>query len=66
MEDLGGGTITFFPVVATIQGDITGYIQTNLISITDGQIYLNTNLFQKGFRPAVDFGLSVSRIGNRA
>ncbi|HTL47651.1 MAG TPA: F0F1 ATP synthase subunit alpha [Verrucomicrobiae bacterium] len=66
VSDLGGGTISFFPVVATIQGDITGYIQTNLISITDGQIYLNTNLFQKGFRPAIDFGLSVSRIGNRA
>ncbi len=66
MEDLGGGTMTFFPVVATIQGDITGYIQTNLISITDGQLYLNTLLFQKGFRPAIDFGLSVSRIGNRA
>ncbi len=65
-EDLGGGTITFFPVVATIQGDITGYIQTNLISITDGQLYLSTNLFQRGFRPAIDFGLSVSRIGNRA
>lgn len=58
--------MTFFPVVATIQGDITGYIQTNIISITDGQVYLNTNLFQKGFRPAIDFGLSVSRIGNRA
>ncbi len=66
VDDLGGGTMTFFPIVATIQGDITGYIQTNLISITDGQLYLNTQLFQKGFRPAIDFGLSVSRIGNRA
>lgn len=66
VPELGGGTMTFFPVVATIQGDITGYIQTNIISITDGQVYLNTNLFQKGFRPAIDFGLSVSRIGNRA
>jgi F-type H+-transporting ATPase subunit alpha len=65
-QELGSGTITFFPVVATIQGDITGYIQTNLISITDGQLYLNTALFQRGFRPAIDFGLSVSRIGNRA
>jgi len=65
-EGLGAGTMTFFPIVATIQADITGYIQTNLISITDGQLYLNTGLFQKGFRPAVDFGLSVSRIGNRA
>ena len=66
IPELGGGTQTFFPIVATIQGDITGYIQTNLISITDGQLYLNTNLFQKGQRPAIDFGLSVSRIGNRA
>jgi F-type H+-transporting ATPase subunit alpha len=66
IADLGGGTITFFPIVATIQSDITGYIQTNLISITDGQLYLNTTLFQRGFRPAIDFGLSVSRIGNRA
>jgi F-type H+-transporting ATPase subunit alpha len=66
IQELGGGTITFFPIVATIQGDITGYVQTNLISITDGQLYLNTALFQKGVRPAIDFGLSVSRIGNRA
>lgn len=66
LPELGGGTITFFPLVATIQGDITGYVQTNLISITDGQLYLNTNLFQKGIKPAIDVGLSVSRIGNRA
>jgi F-type H+-transporting ATPase subunit alpha len=66
LPDLGGGTLTFMPVVSTIQGDITGYIQTNLISITDGQLYLNTTLFQQGFRPAIDFGLSVSRIGTRA
>jgi len=66
IPELGGGTMTFFPLAVTIQGDITGYIQTNLISITDGQLYLNTSLFQKGFRPAIDFGLSVSRIGNRA
>ncbi len=65
-KELGGGTMTFFPIVATIQGDITGYVQTNIISITDGQLYLNTSLFQKGFKPAIDFGLSVSRIGNRA
>jgi F-type H+/Na+-transporting ATPase subunit alpha len=65
-SERGGGTMTFFPIVPTIQGDITGYIQTNLISITDGQLYLNTTLFQRGFRPAIDFGLSVSRIGNRA
>ena len=66
LPDLGGGTITFFPIVPTIQGDITGYIQTNVISITDGQLYLNTTLFQRGFKPAIDFGLSVSRIGNKA
>ncbi len=66
IPELGGGTITFFPVVSTIQGDITGYVQTNIISITDGQLYLSTSLFQKGFKPAIDFGLSVSRIGNRA
>ncbi|MCM8812133.1 MAG: F0F1 ATP synthase subunit alpha [Candidatus Omnitrophica bacterium] len=66
IRELGGGTITFFPIVATIQGDITGYIQTNIISITDGQLYLNTSLFQKGFKPAIDVGLSVSRIGNKA
>ncbi len=65
IPELGGGTMTFVPIVATIQGDITGYIQTNIISITDGQIYLNTTLFQRGFKPAIDFGLSVSRIGNR-
>jgi F-type H+-transporting ATPase subunit alpha len=66
IPELGGGTITFFPVVPTIQGDITGYIQTNIISITDGQLYMSTQLFQRGFKPAIDFGLSVSRIGNRA
>ena len=66
IPELGGGTMTFFPIAVTIQGDIAGYIQTNLISITDGQLYLNTSLFQKGFRPSIDFGLSVSRIGNRA
>lgn len=65
IPELGGGTITHFPVVATIQGDITGYIQTNVISITDGQLYFNTGLFQRGIKPAIDFGLSVSRIGNR-
>ncbi|MBI3322565.1 MAG: F0F1 ATP synthase subunit alpha [Candidatus Omnitrophica bacterium] len=66
VPELGGGTMTFLPIVSTIQGDITGYIQTNIISITDGQLFLSTPLFQKGFKPAIDFGLSVSRIGNRA
>lgn len=57
--------MTFLPIVETLQGDITGYIQTNLISITDGQIYINTALFKEGFKPAIDMGLSVSRIGSK-
>jgi len=64
--ELKGGSMTFLPIVEILQGDVTGYISTNLISMTDGQIYFNTNLFNKGFRPAVDFGLSVSRIGSKA
>jgi F-type H+/Na+-transporting ATPase subunit alpha len=60
-----GGSMTFFPIVDTIQGDVTGYIPSNLISMTDGQIYLNTSLFGEGFKPAIDLGLSVSRIGNK-
>lgn len=61
----GGGSMTFFPVVVTLQGDITGYIPSNLISMTDGQIYFNAALFSSGFKPAIDLGLSVSRIGNK-
>ncbi|MGE5280574.1 MAG: F0F1 ATP synthase subunit alpha [Deltaproteobacteria bacterium] len=64
--ELGHGSMTFFPIVEILQGDVTGYIPTNLISMTDGQIYFNTALFNKGVRPAIDFGLSVSRIGNKA
>jgi F-type H+-transporting ATPase subunit alpha len=64
-EERGSGSMTFFPIVETIQGDITGYIPSNLISITDGQIYLSTTLFAEGFKPAIDVGLSVSRIGNK-
>ena len=60
-----GGSMTFFPIVDTIQGDVTGFIPSNLISMTDGQIYLNTALFNSGIRPAIDIGLSVSRIGNK-
>lgn len=60
-----GGSMSFFPIVDTIQGDVTGYIPSNLVSMTDGQIYLNTTLFNSGIRPAVDIGLSVSRIGNK-
>jgi F-type H+-transporting ATPase subunit alpha len=63
--DLSGGTMTFFPIIEILQGDVTGYIPTNLISITDGQIYFSTALFNKGIKPPVDFGLSVSRIGNK-
>ena len=63
--ELKGGSMTFLPIVEVLQGDVTGYIPTNLISMTDGQIYFNTSLFNKGVKPAVDFGLSVSRIGNK-
>src|SRR2546425_234676 len=63
--ELGGGTMTFLPIVETQQGDVTGHIPSNLISITDGQIYMSASLFTEGFRPAIDFGLSVSRIGNK-
>jgi F-type H+/Na+-transporting ATPase subunit alpha len=64
--ELGGGSMTFFPIVDILQGDVTGYISTNIISMTDGQLYFSTALFNKGFKPAIDFGLSVSRIGNKA
>ncbi len=60
-----GGSMTFLPIVDTLQGDVTGYIQTNLISMTDGQIYTSTSLFNEGFKPAIDIGLSVSRIGSK-
>jgi len=64
--ELGGGSMTFLPIVEILQGDLTGYIPTNLVSMTDGQLYFSTQLFNKGFKPAIDFGLSVSRIGNKA
>lgn len=64
-EKWGSGSMTFLPVVETLQGDITGYIQTNLISMTDGQIYVSNALFKEGFKPAIDLGLSVSRIGSK-
>ncbi len=63
--ELGGGSMTFFPIVETQQGDVTSYICSNLISMTDGQIYMNAEIFQEGLKPAIDFGLSVSRIGNK-
>jgi len=62
----GGGSMTALPIVETMQGEIAAYIPTNLISITDGQIYLDTNLFNSGFRPAIDIAKSVSRIGGKA
>jgi F-type H+-transporting ATPase subunit alpha len=62
----GGGTMTALPIVETMQGEIAAYIPTNLISITDGQIYLDSDLFSSGFRPAIDIALSVSRIGGNA
>jgi F-type H+-transporting ATPase subunit alpha len=62
----GGGSITALPIVETQAGNISAYIPTNLISITDGQIYLNTNLFDEGILPAIDIGLSVSRVGGSA
>lgn len=62
----GGGSLTALPIIETQEGDITSFIPTNLISITDGQIYLERGLFQKGFLPAVNVGLSVSRVGSQA
>ncbi len=62
----GGGSMTALPIIETQQGEIAAYIPTNLISITDGQIYLNRELFVSGFRPAIDIGRSVSRIGGQA
>ncbi|MFH1189720.1 MAG: F0F1 ATP synthase subunit alpha [Candidatus Omnitrophota bacterium] len=61
----GGGSMTFLSIADTLQGDIAGFIPTNLISMTDGQIYLSSLLFGEGFKPAIDVGLSVSRIGNK-
>jgi len=65
-EENGGGSLTAFPLIETKAGDITAYIPTNVISITDGQIYLETDLFNQGFRPAINVGFSVSRVGGDA
>ena len=65
-EEAGGGSITALPVIETLAGDVSGYIPTNVISITDGQIYLETALFYSGIRPAINVGLSVSRVGGSA
>lgn len=61
----GGGSVTFMPIAELLEGDLTAYVPTNLVSMTDGQIYLSLPLFNEGFRPAVDIGLSVSRVGTR-
>ncbi len=65
-SDLGGGSLTALPIIETQEGDVSAYIPTNVISITDGQIYLESNLFNSGVRPAVDVGISVSRVGGNA
>jgi len=65
-EELGGGSLTALPIIETQAGDISAYIPTNVISITDGQIFLQTGLFAAGVRPAIDSGLSVSRVGSKA
>ena len=65
-ENYGGGSITALPIIETQAGDVSAYIPTNVISITDGQIYLETDLFYKGIRPALNVGLSVSRVGSSA
>ena len=62
----GGGSLTALPIIETQAGDVSAYIPTNVISITDGQIYLETNLFNQGFRPAINVGISVSRVGGSA
>lgn len=64
--EVGGGSITALPIIETQAGDVSAYIPTNVISITDGQIFLDANLFNKGMRPAIDVGLSVSRVGSSA
>ena len=65
-DALGGGSLTALPIIETQEGDVAAYIPTNVISITDGQIYLENNLFNSGIRPAIDVGLSVSRVGGNA
>ena len=65
-DKLGGGSLTALPIIETQAGDVSAYIPTNVISITDGQIYLETEMFNAGFRPAINAGLSVSRVGGSA
>merc|ERR1712226_903135 len=63
---MSGGTLTALPIIETQAGDVSAYIPTNVISITDGQIFLETELFYQGIRPAINVGLSVSRVGSAA
>lgn len=65
-DEMGGGSVTALPIIETLAGDISAYIPTNVISITDGQIYLESELFHSGVRPAINVGLSVSRVGGQA
>src|SRR5438105_7582636 len=65
-NELGGGSLTSLPIIETLEGEVSAYIPTNVISITDGQIYLQPDLFFKGIRPAIDVGISVSRVGGKA
>ncbi len=65
-DDKGAGSLTALPIIETLGGDISAYIPTNVISITDGQIFMETNLFYQGIRPAISVGLSVSRVGGAA
>src|SRR5438034_8409717 len=65
-EDRGGGSLTALPIIETQAGDVSAYIPTNVISITDGQIFLESDLFYQGIRPAISVGLSVSRVGSAA
>ena len=64
-EKRGGGSITFFPIVEILEGDLTAFVPSNLVSMTDGQIYLSSSLFGEGQKPALDLGLSVSRVGSK-
>ena len=65
-DEDGGGSLTALPIIETQAGDVSAYIPTNVISITDGQIYLESDLFYSGIRPAINVGLSVSRVGGSA
>ena len=65
-DELGGGSLTALPIIETQAGDVSAYIPTNVISITDGQIFLEADLFRSGVRPAINVGISVSRVGGTA